>query len=267
MKTSRIFSVICLIISANAFAQENAQPNLSRDRNLPPPEWNIQADPLHKGESSAKDILGRAAKVYAKLETYQDRTHTLRTNDGQNIYTRSESSTRFDKASHKFRFEAWSLDASGARRFGHVVAMDQNQVKVWSEANNRVDAESSIASALSRAAYISDEVPFDIPATLIPGVVAASSLWTSSANKYRISDVTENNISYFRVQGMTIRAYGALNETNVKTTYWIRKEDALLGRIVREMSDVDLHFRSYIRTDYEPIINQPIPESEFEFGH
>jgi len=267
MPTFKILPVLLLTLSAFTFAQEGAQSNLSRDPNVPPPEWNIQADPLKKGAPSVKDILGRAARVYGAMETYQDHSIGKRTTLSQNTYTRTESITKFDRNADKFWFQSSLLYPSGERARPHLIWKQKDQIKTWSELNNRIENFLSIDAALGDGSYSSNGASNLVPRAFFSETNLIDRVWTSSEHKYRISDVTENGISYFRVQEMVASSYGEPSETYWKITYWIRKKDALLVRVVKDAAGADLKFKFYVSTDYEPIINQPIADSDFEFGH
>ena len=257
MTTLKILPGLLLTLSAFTFAQEGAQSNLSRDPNVPPPEWNIQADPLKKGAPSVKDILGRAAKIYSKLDTYQDRSVMFQVRAGEGIDSRIETVTRFNKNLDRLWFGVWQLDQSGSRKLGTLLWKDKDQQRLWVESRNHVEAPTSIELFIA----------IDKPTQLAYGVESVRKAWADSAAKYRIDDISESGISYFRIQQMGASSYGDPKGTFTKTTYWIRKTDGLIVRIIRDTSDSDLQFKSYMRTDYEPIINQPIADSDFEFGH
>jgi len=257
MSIVKYISAFAVVISLNAVAQESAQPNLSRDRGVPPPEWNILADPFNEKEPSIKDIVNRTAKVYANLQSYQARAITLGISLGQNIYTRMQELARIDKSTHRFWIQRCFLTTKGDCKYTFLLWKDKEQLRSWSEAPNKVE----ILHALD--INMLDE----IPTQLAVDSVLMEKYFVKLSGKYRISDITENDVAYYRIQTMGINSYGTPKETYVKTTYWIRKSDALITRIIRDKSNTELQFKHYSRTDYDITVNQPIPESEFEFGH
>lgn len=273
MKTIFI-SLLATVILLTACTQQNLQaaPQLARQElEFPVSEWNVIPDEKISDQPSVTDILARASKVYAGLDTYQDTGTVTSIKKSTRIYgSKEEFQTRFDKQTNRFRFEFWDVDSLGAKNSPYVVWKNQDQVKTWWGMGNRLETTTPFANAIAGATGISSNTAYLIPAVLIKEVAWKGFTWATNMTAYRISDVKENKVDYFRVQTLTHRAASgtgekAQPESTHKETFWIRKSDYLLLRVVKD--SVFPSFSSHDVIQYNPAINQKVADQDFEFGH
>lgn len=266
--------LVTILFLLTACAQQNLQtaPRLAtQELSFPASEWNVIPDEKNSAHPSVTDILARAAKVYADLEVYQDTGTIINIKKSTHIYgTKEEFQTQFDKQTNKFRFEFWTVDSLGAKNKPYVVWKNRDQVKTWWGLSNRVETTSSFANAIAGATGVSSNTAYLIPAVLIKEAAWKNYTWATNMTAYRISDAKENKVDYFRVQTLTHRAASgtgekAQPESTHKETFWIRKSDYLLLRVVKDSTFPT--FSSHEVVQYNPTINKKIADQDFEFGH
>ena len=273
MKNTYIFLITILFFLA-ACAQKNPQTVLrleTQELIFSASEWNVIPDEKNLTQPSVTDILARAAKVYSHLETYQDTGTIIDITKSTHIDgTKKEFQTLFDKQTNKFRFEFWEVNGLGAKNKPYVVWKNRDQVKTWWSLNNRLDTNHSFAKAIAGATGVSRNSAYLIPAVLIKEAAWKNYTWTTNTTSYRISDIKENNVDYFRVQTLIHSAASgsgekARPESTHKETFWIRKSDYLLLRVVTDSTFPS--FSSHQVIQYNPVVNQNIADQDFDLGH
>jgi hypothetical protein len=231
--------------------------------------WNVIPDEKNLQQPSVTDILAHAAKVYANLQSYEDQGTITSITRSSHVYgDKKEFRTAFDKLDG-FRFEFWGVSALGFKESPYVVWKNKKQVKTWWGLSNRLE-EPEFPNAISGATGVSSNAAYFIPSVLIQSAAWKGYTWAADLNAYRISDITENKIAYYRVQTLrTTEASGAGDQatpkSTTKETFWIRKDNSLLTRV--ETNSVFPNFTSHTAIQYFPVINKKIPEASFEFGH
>jgi hypothetical protein len=266
------FAVSVLLLSACAQQVNQSKLSLSKaEASYPTSEWNVIPDDKNLTQPSVTDILARAAKKYADVMSYQDKG-TI-TNFVQADYIRGskkEFHTQFDKQSDRFRFEFWELNVLGFREGSYVIWKNKDQVKTWWGLLKRLETNQHFGSAIAGATGISNATAYSIPSVLMPEIAWKGYGWATNLNAYRISDIKENKVDYFRVQTLTHREGSGTGKdaqpaSTSKETFWIRKDSYLLTRIVEDSKFPN--FVSHTVIEYEPTVNKKIPEAAFEFGH
>jgi hypothetical protein len=230
-----------------------------------PAEWNTVPDAKNLQQPSAADILANTAKVYASLRFYEDKgTQATIYNSHQFIYGRKLEFVTAFRNSDIFRFECWGVNALGFREAVYMNWKNKNGVKAWMEVSGVLNTP-NIRIAIADAAGRCGDGGYFIPVLLLKDNMLSDFVWITNPNVYRISDITENKVAYYRVQKInTIVEPSITKVKTTKETFWIRKDTSLLMRVE---TDTAFDWSSHTVIQYHPVINKKIADSAFEFGH
>jgi len=233
--------------------------------------WNINPDKKNIQQPTSMEILKQSINAYSSLTSYQDKGTVISVFASEHNFTQHlEFHTEFDRDHDKFRFEFRESPGLLVQSYPYVVWKDKEQVKTWWALGNRLETNLPIDLAIAGATGISKGAASLISAVLMRKEGENICGFLIGCPSYRINDIDEDGASYFRVQTIRHQEASGTNENSVsevttKETFWIRKDNLLVYRVVED--SVFATFKVHTVIQYLPILNQKIPDSSFEFGH
>jgi hypothetical protein len=229
---------------------------------------------------SASEILERMAAVYAKCESYQDSgcvTTIFIQDDGQRTNKRPFSTTFVRPARFRFEFKD-SFDGHNWHRY--VVWANGADVRTWWDIRPGVVQPPSLSLGLAGATGVSGGSAHTVPALLIPDSISGRRP-TDLTQLRRLENAKLDGVDCLRIQGsirieidpaelerrrqLTLRVTrkDLPNSISGPETLWIAKSTFLLIRIDKQ-TQFD-NFRTESTTNYKPLIDSAIADSQLEF--
>ena len=233
--------------------------------------WEIKPDERITTSPSSLEILAKVADAYKGMTSYQDKgiSSTEFKRSGADHTMERHFTTAFSRPG-QFRFEFTQPAAGGGGIDSYVVWMKDNEVKSWWTIGSKVNNHESLGNAISGATGVSGGTAYTIPSILLKEAAWKKQTWVSPSDSYRISDGAERGIDCFRIQRLTSATAKVIHDIQMpsskgKVIYWVSKDNYLLIRVDEE-TDFGT-FSTIGQVQYFPIINTPIPEAAFKFGH
>lgn len=233
--------------------------------------WGIKPDERISKSPSSLEILAMVADAYKGMTSYQDNGISLTefNRSGADHTVERHFTTAFSRPG-QFRFEFTQAAAGGSGIDSYVVWMKDHEVKSWWTIGSKVNDHESLGNAISGATGVSGGTAYTVPSILLKEAAWKEKTWVSLSDSYRITDGAERGIECFRIQRLTSSSAKVIHDIQMpsskgKVTYWVSKDDYLLIRVDEE-TDFG-KFSTISQVQYFPIINTPIPEAAFKFGH
>jgi outer membrane lipoprotein-sorting protein len=202
---------------------------------------------------TATMILNRVATVYATAKSYQDTGVVKPSTEG---LSDSPFNTAY-RAPDRFRFEFIGMHPAmisfpGGRG---IVYRNGDDVQQWFL--SKASTPPSLNMALARATGVSSMAAHNIPALLMPRTVVSGRRLTDDTGASLLPEAPCDGSICFRIQETSLQA-------EITQTLWIDRTSFLIRRIDSHLTPPG-NVALDLSTFYQPVINEPVPDSALEF--
>ena len=214
---------------------------------------SVLGDDPAKKDLSAKEILDRVLKTYAKCETYSDSGEvsiTFIENTGKRIDIRPFTTAFIRPDRFRYQYQANHAPNKVSR---YLIWRKGDDVRSWWDITPGGQKPQTLGLAMGGAAGVSGGSSTTVPGLLIPKEVGGSPLIALTELK-RGEDEKLDGTDCYRVEGMSFKT---------PLTLLIEKKTFLLRRIT-EFNDFG-NFQTEQSTSYKPTMGEKIPDEALVF--
>lgn len=217
-----------------------------------PPPISQSTTSQPSSELTAEEILRRTREVYSKCKTYRD-TGYLEGNSRESplrLERTREFTTAFVRPG-QFRYQEW--DKKRANEVRQIIWRNGQQVKTWWGGNKgrKIIDRASLDKAIDPPISVGGE--HTVVMLLMPGEVHGPGI-SGLRNLMRLEDKTVDGHNCYVVAG---------RGKSTSATIWVDSRQFLVRR-VEDVNSYITHERRGRRT-FNPVIDEPIPESSLAF--
>jgi len=203
--------------------------------------------PAPTAEMTAEQVLEKSAKVYLDCRTYRDSGVVATTYiTGDKRRSDKRTFTTAFRRPDSFRFELKDNDG-----YSFIVWRNGLEVKTWWDLQPVIQQGKSFSDAIAEAIGISGGTAHTVSNLLLPQDVRGRNV-LAMKGAMTLGDGDIGGKSFYRVQVAD------------KQVLWIGKEDFLIHRI--ESAKDYKNFKTEVVADYEPVVNEEIPQTLLDFN-